>query len=476
MASRGEHPGPEMPVGGKIRILVVDDEPRMGEALAVALRRSGHACRPCTSGEEALRLFDDHGADVVVTDWRMPGMDGLELLRQLHQRRQDLPVILITAYGDVRSAVSAMQEGAFDYVTKPFDHDELRALVTRAVELDRLRRENRELRRTVGAEVGAAMVAESPAMTTVLDLVDRAAPSGAAVLITGESGTGKELVARRIHALSPRLGKPFVAVNCKAFAEGVLESELFGHEKGAFTGAEGRREGCFQRADGGTLFLDEIGEVPPGFQAKLLRALQEGEVLPVGGDRVVRVDVRLVAATNRDLRAEIAAGRFREDLFYRLAVIPAHLPPLRERRADVVPLAEHFLARHQDLRHGGRATEAGGVAEPLTLSAGARSALERHPWPGNVRELENAIERAVVLARGRTLEETDLLLSGPEEGPSTVAVAGTGTLQEHLDQAAAEHIRAALDHHEGRRAEAARDLGIDRTTLFRWIKRLGLEG
>jgi len=383
----------------KPRILIVDDEPRMGAALATALRRSGYACEACTSGTDALRIFGEHGADVVVTDRRMPGIDGMELMRELLKAKPGLPVILITAYGDVPSAVAAMRDGAFDYVTKPFDNDELRNLVARALELDRLRDENRLLRQEVGARFGDAIVAESEAMRAVLELVDRTGPSTASVLIQGESGTGKEVIAKRLHYRSPRVGRPFVAVNCKAFAPGVLESELFGHEKGAFTGADAERAGCFERADGGTLFLDEIGEVEPEFQVKLLRVLQEGEVLRVGGSAPRPVDVRIVAATNRDLRREIAAGRFREDLFYRLNVIPIRLPPLRRRRDDVLPLARHFLAMHAE--HGGRR---------LRLEPESEELLRRHPWPGNVRELENSIERAVVLARGDVIGADDLLL------------------------------------------------------------------
>ncbi len=447
----------------KPRVLIVDDEPRMGIALATALRRSGYACESCTSAADALQTFDEHGADVVVTDRRMPGMDGMELMRELLKKQPDLPVILITAYGDVPSAVKAMRDGAFDYVTKPFDNDELRKLVARALELDRLRDENRRLRQEVGARFGADVVAESAAMQRVLELIDRTGPSTASVLIQGESGTGKEVIAKRLHYRSPRVGRPFVAVNCKAFASGVLESELFGHEKGAFTGADAQRAGCFERADGGTLFLDEIGEVEPEFQVKLLRVLQEGEVLRVGGSEPRTVDVRVVAATNRDLRQEIAAGRFREDLFYRLNVIPVRLPPLRERREDVLPLARHFLGRSAE--QGGRQLRLGPEAEEL---------LRRHAWPGNVRELENAVERAVVLARGDVIDAEDLLLEDLPDVATAPEEQDGGTLQEHLDRCTADRVRAALEASGGGRAAAARDLGIDRSTLFRLMKRLGL--
>ncbi len=370
-------------------------------------------------------------------------------------------MILLTAHGSVPSAVAAMREGAFDYVAKPFDNDELRAVVARALDMTRLERENRYLRQEVASRYAPeAMVAESARSKELLTLLRRVAPSRSTVLIQGESGTGKELVARLLHYWSERVGQPFVAVNCKAFAEGVLESELFGHERGAFTGATAARAGCFERAAGGTLFLDEIGETSPDFQAKLLRVLQDGEVLRVGATQSRRVDVRLVAATNRVLRDEIAAGRFREDLFFRLNVIPIHLAPLRERREDILPLAHHFVDRH--------AAEAG---RRLQLAAEAEQVLLAHAWPGNVRELENAIERAVVLARSEAITPEDLLL---EQGLASPTTGGDGTLQESLDRAAAARIRAALETAKGQRAEAARTLGIERTTLYRMMKRLGL--
>jgi DNA-binding NtrC family response regulator len=443
------------------RVLVVDDEARMAELMAAALGRAGHACEVCTSGAAALEALEERGADVVVTDWKMPDQDGVSLMKAVHARRPGLPVILVTAHGTVPAAVAAMREGAFDYLTKPFDNDELRALVARALELSRLERENRWLREEVRTRYGPeTIVAESPSQKATLELVRRVAPSRAAVLVQGESGTGKELVARLLHYWSDRVGKPFVAVNVKAFAEGVIESELFGHERGAFTGAVAAKPGCFERAHGGTLFLDEIGEIGPDVQAKLLRVVQEGEVQPVGGTRVRRVDVRLVTATNRVLRDEVAAGRFREDLYFRLNVIPIHLMALRERPEDVLPLARHFLARH-----------AAEVGRRLVLSAEAEQVLAAHPWPGNVRELENAIERAVVLARDATITLEDLLLE--ERGPARAPSAG-GTLQDALDAAAAERIRAALASAGGERTAAARALGVDRTTLYRLMRRLGL--
>jgi DNA-binding NtrC family response regulator len=442
------------------RVVIVDDEPRMAAVVAMALARDGYECEQCGSAGEALAAIDARGADVVVTDLRMPDMDGLEMLRRLHARRPELPVILLTAHGSVPSAVAAMRDGAFDYVAKPFDNDELRALVARALDLTRLAQENRWLRQAVGSRYAPdSMVAESARSRELLALIRRVAPSRATVLVQGESGTGKELVARLLHFWSDRVAQPFVAVNCKAFAEGVLESELFGHEKGAFTGALSARAGCFERADGGTLFLDEVGEISPDFQAKLLRVLQESEVLRVGGATPRRVDVRVVAATNRALREEVAAGHFRQDLFFRLNVIPVQLAPLRERREDVLPLAERFLERF--------AREAGRL---LCFGPEALAALAAHPWPGNVRELENAIERAVVLARGTEITPEDLLL---EETPAPPAA--EGTLQECLDRAAAARIRAALAAAGRNRAAAAQALGIERTTLYRMMKRLGID-
>jgi DNA-binding NtrC family response regulator len=446
----------------KGRILIVDDEERMADVVAMALRRAGYDCETCQSGAAALQIVTERGADVVVTDLKMPQMDGLELLRRIHGSQPKLPVILVTAYATISSAVAAMREGAFDYVTKPFDNDEIRTLVARALDLTRLERENRYLRSEVASRYAPdTIVCESPRSRAVLDLVRRAAPSRATVLIQGESGTGKELIARLLHYWSERVGQPFVPVNCKAFAEGVLESELFGHEKGAFTGAVAARTGCFERATGGTLFLDEIGEVTSDFQGKLLRVLQDGEVLRVGGSQPRRVDVRVVAATNRVLREEITAGRFREDLYFRLNVIPVQLAPLRDRREDILPLARHFLARHS--ADAGRQLSFGADAEQLLLA---------HAWPGNVRELENAVERAVVLARNDCITPDDLLL----EQPATTSPTTDGnTLQDTLDRAAADRIRAALDAAGNQRAEAARALGIDRTTLYRMMRRFGIQ-
>jgi DNA-binding NtrC family response regulator len=452
-----------------VRIALLDDEARLVEILAMVLRREGYEVHGFTDPMAALAALESRDFDLLVTDLKMPGADGLEVLRRARKASPELPVILITAHATVPTAVAALREGAFDYVQKPFDNEELRALVKRALEVTRLARENRYLRAELRTRYSLdSIVAGSPRVREALELARRAAASRSTVLVTGESGTGKELVARAVHYHSERVGGPFVAVNCKALAPGVLESELFGHERGAFTGAERARPGLFERADGGTLFLDEIGEIEPSFQTKLLRVLQERRIQRVGGSEEKPIDVRIVAATNRDLRAEIAAGRFREDLYFRLAVIPIHLPPLRERREDVLPLAVHFLA------HWNR--------ELSRSVAGWTPEVERwllaHDWPGNVRELENAIERGVVLARGERIGFDDLLVDPPGEEPRPDAAqgaAGGASLQEFLDAAAAERIRRVLEQTGGKRVEAARRLGIDRATLYRLMRRYGIE-
>ncbi len=451
----------------KPRIAVLDDEQRLVDILAMVLRREGYDVQTFTDPDAALEAVRAEPFDVLITDLKMPGMDGLEMLRRTKTSDPELPVILITAHATVQTAITAMREGAFDYVEKPFDNDELKALTRRALEVTRLARENRYLRAELKQRYALeALVAESPAMREVLDLARRAARSRSTVLITGESGAGKEIVARAVHYHSDRVGQPFVAANCKAFAEGVLESELFGHEKGAFTGAERAKPGLFERADGGTLFLDEIGEVNSDFQGKLLRVLQERKVQRVGGIEERAVDVRVVAATNRDLRAETAAGRFREDLYFRLAVIPIHLPPLRDRREDVLPLARHFLTKwNKELSR-----------KIVGWTPEVEAYLLRHAWPGNVRELENAIERGVVLARGDRITPEDLLIdAGPDETSSNRQETAEN-LQSFLDQAAAERIRAVLKEVHGARLEAARRLGIDRTTLYRLMRKYRIEG
>jgi len=435
----------------------------MAEVVAMLLRREGIDARAHTESGALLAALERNPVDCLVTDLRMPGPDGLEVLRRARALDPELPVILMTAYATVPTALAAMREGAFDYVQKPFENEELIALVRRALDVTRLSRENRFLRAELRQRFALdGVVAESALMQAVLDLVRRAARGRATVLVTGESGTGKELVARALHYHSDRIAGPFVAANCRAFAPGVLESELFGHERGAFTGAERARPGLFERAHGGTVFLDEIGEIDPDFQAKLLRVLQERRVRRVGGDDERELDVRVVAATNRDLRAEVAAGRFREDLYFRLAVVPIEIPPLRERREDVLPLARRFLA----LANAELGRSIRGFSPELARW------LSAYDWPGNVRELENAIERGVVLAQGEELDLADVAL---ETGSSDKHDPLSEGLQEFLEHAAAERIRKALAEANGVKAEAARRLAIDRTTLYRLMRRYGIE-
>ncbi len=427
-------------------------------------------------------------------------MDGMDLLKKVQSKDPDMAVVMSVPLPAVESAKEALRSGAFDCLTKPFDSDELNAVVSRAVEMSALQRENRKLREQLDvASIAAGFIAEAPKSRQLVSMIRRVAPSRTTALIDGETGTGKELVARMLHYWSDRADGPFLAINCKALADGVVESELFGHEKGSFTGAIRDRAGCFERASGGTLFLDEIGEAGPDFQAKLLRVLEDGEVLRVGGSKPRKVDVRIVTATNRKLRHEVAAGRFRADLYFRLSVIPLRIAPLRERREDILPLARHFLAFHS--------TEAG---RPLMLSPEAEEALVAHRWPGNVRELENVIERAVVMSGQETLmpeafafdddgSDEDLVqVAGIARGAAVhpAVVANTlesqmnsnhaqdaappaasqdeGTLQESLDRAAAVRIRTALAAAGGNRVDAATALGVDRTTLYRLMKRLSL--
>ncbi len=444
------------------RVLIVDDEARMVEIVGMVLRRDGFDVETFTIGSEALARHEEDPFDLVLTDMRMPGLDGLDILRRVREISTETPVILFTAHATVSTAIEALHDGAFDYMQKPFDNDALRACVRRALERTRLARENRYLRAELHRRHALSdIVATSRSMLDVLDLVRRAARSPATVLVYGESGTGKELIARAVHFHSDRVAGPFVAVNCKAFAEGLLESELFGHERGAFTGADRTRVGLFEQAAGGTLFLDEIGEISESFQAKLLRVLQEREIRRIGGEESRAVDVRIVVATNRDLQKDIAQGHFREDLYFRIAVIPIRIPPLRERPEDILPLARHFLVEHQ--RATGRAW--------TPFSDEVEELLCQHTWPGNVRELENAIERAVVLAEGDTLLASDLLLDA-SDGKK---VADGPTLQAALDSATAQAIRGALVATGGAKGLAAERLAIDRTTLYRLIRKYTLE-
>ena len=476
--------------------MIVDEEFDVARAAAMVLSQAGYECETCPTVETALRVLECKGVDVIVADMRMPGMDGMDgmdLLKKVQSKQLELAVVLSVPSPPAESAKAALRAGAFDCVSKPFDSDELSAVVTRAVAMTTLQRENRKLRGQLDvASVAAGFVAEAPISHQLVAMIRRIAPSRTTALIEGETGTGKELVARMLHYWSNRAEGPFLAINCKALADGVVESELFGHEKGSFTGAIRERAGCFERASGGTLFLDEIGEAGPDFQAKLLRVLEDGEVLRVGGSKPRKVDVRIVAATNSNLRREVAAGRFRADLYFRLSVIPLKIAPLRERREDILPLAHHFLAFHS--------TDTG---RPLMLSPQAEEALLNYSWPGNVRELENVIERAVVMSNQDKLMpeafafdhddfDEDLgagvdSLSGADAAPGSTTNSSQarraaerngnqaeGTLQTTLDRAAAVRIKAALAAAGGNRVEAAATLGVDRTTLYRLIKRLSL--
>jgi len=423
-------------------ILVVDDEASQRELLGGFARSLGFRSEEASSGEEALRVVHDHPPDMVLLDVRMPGMNGIETLAAIRQTAGDLPVLLITAHADLRQAVDAVKSGADDYLTKPVDLDELEAAI-----LDALGRGERAER--VVADLPPGFVCESPAMRRVVETAAVVAPSNAPVLVMGESGVGKEVVARLIHRWSPRRDGPLVAANCAGLPESLIESELFGHAKGAFTGATASRQGFFRAAHHGTLFLDEIGELPLHLQPKLLRALESGEVTPVGSDAPIEVDARLVAATNQDLAAAVAEGRFRDDLYYRINVIELVVPPLGERREDILPLARRFAAEFS----GG----------PSRLSPQATQCLLAHPWPGNVRELRNAIQRACLLCRGDVIlgehlppKVAALALQPPE------AAADRGRLS-RMERAT---ILATLDECDGNRTHAAKKLGISRRALI----------
>ena len=453
-------------------ILVVDDDLAHRTMLRTMLRSWGYEVHEAEDGDEAIAAVRERTFDAVLTDVRMARVDGISALRGILEYNPALPVVLMTAYSSVETAVEALRLGAYDYLIKPLDFDLLRHTLERALEHSRLSVENRELRRQLtDASAGPGILGRSKAMQDMLQILATVAPTEATVLITGESGTGKELVARALHAGSARSQKPLVTVNCAALAENLLESELFGHEKGSFTGAERRREGRFSQAHGGTLFLDEIGEMPLQLQAKLLRALQEGEVQRVGSDAPITVDVRVLAATNRDLRVEVAERRFREDLYFRLNVITMEVPPLRARAEDIPLLAAHFMerfaARNRKVLKG--------------FSSQAMDVLLRYAWPGNVRELENAVERAVILSTGDLITERELPLALTDERAPVAAVGesaaeGAGSLaglplEEVERRAIVETLREAEDN----KSEAARRLGITRATLHNKLKKYGLE-
>jgi two-component system response regulator HydG len=436
-------------------VLVVDDEPSNLASIEKIFQKDGMRVLTAGDARAALDLLRTHKVEVVLTDLMMPAISGLELLRAVKQVSPDVEVVLMTAYGTVETAVQAMREGAYDFVEKPLKRVTIVKSVRKAAERRSLTLENRMLKQELQVLTARGIVGSSPALKRVLDIATHAAPSSATVLVLGESGTGKELLARFIHQRSARAHAPFVAVNCSAIPETILEGELFGHEKGSFTGAVARREGRFAKAGGGTLFLDEIGELTPSVQVKLLRVIQEGEFEPVGGD-TVKADVRIVAATNKDLKAEVAGGRFREDLYYRLNVIALTAPPLRTRREDIPLLLDHFLGVY--CKKNGRAR--------LEASREALALLMDYPWPGNVRELENVIERAVVLCRSQKLTPEDLPESIRDAEPSEPSHI-TFSVGTPLDEVELRLIRETLRHAKGDKSVAAQLLGISTRTIYR---------
>ncbi|MBZ5583159.1 MAG: sigma-54 dependent transcriptional regulator [Acidobacteriia bacterium] len=440
----------------KGRILIVDDELVVRDSLGKWFTSEGYTARPVGSAREALETIQQTEFDIALIDIKMPGMDGMELQSRLRDADPDLTIVIMTGYASVETAVQALKRGAYDYITKPVDPDELSHLVSNALEHKRARREVARLRENLQeAAPGTELIGKSPAMKKVVELIEMVAPTEATVLITGESGTGKEVVARAIHAAGPRRYMPMVAIHCGALTETLLESELFGHEKGAFTGAQYRKKGKFEVADGGTVFLDEISDISLKTQTDLLRVLQEKEIVRVGGNQPLKVDFRCVAATNKNLEALVKAGSFRPDLYYRLHVFCIDLPPLRDRREDIPLLVSHFLNKF-----------CMATSRPLPqISSEALDLLMRHEWPGNVRELENAVERALVVGRGSEIRPGDFSFQFQTEEPR-----GGKTLED-VERAHIEHILRETQHNLSR---AARVLDIDRTTLYNKLRRYGL--
>ena len=456
-------------------ILIVDDEPNYQIILSEFLRDEGFDTLTADNGKQALGLVKADGdLDLIITDMQMPGMDGFALLEAVKEHDPALPVIMITAYGEVEKAVRAMQLGAFNYLTKPFNNDELLACVHKAIEHYSLARDNRRLRQEVSQRYRFdQLVGKNKAMQQLYGLIERVAPSSSNVLITGESGTGKELVARAIHYNSPRREAPFVAINCAALPEALLESEFFGHERGAFTGAVATRKGKFELADTGTIFLDEIGDMPQLLQAKLLRVIQERSFERVGGSRAIQVDVRIVAATNKDLKDEVAQGAFREDLYYRLNVIHLPLPPLRERADDIPLLAEHFVRKYAEL--SGK--------EGLSIAPETLRVLASLPWDGNVRELENTIERATVLCQGPVIEPEDVqpmsgILASADAPPVNLnldQLPPEAKLNDVLNDIEEKMLRKALEETGFVQTQAAKRLGITKSLLQYKIKKFQIK-
>ncbi|OGP52689.1 MAG: hypothetical protein A2Y65_07180 [Deltaproteobacteria bacterium RBG_13_52_11] len=442
----------------KGHILVVDDEPSMRTTLSILLKREGYQVSQASDGVEAIKMLEPGEYDMVLTDLKMEGVDGIELLRHVRAAAPQTEVLIFTAYGTIATAVEAMKLGAYDYIGKPFDEEELLLKVARALERKALVKEVQDLRAELRGQGGVKLIiAASKEMREVLATIDQVAPTEATVLIEGESGTGKELVARAIHRGSPRSDCPFIPINCSTFPDTLLESELFGYEKGAFTGADKGRKGLFEAAHKGTLFLDEIGDMPRPLQGKLLRVLQEGEVRRLGSTAPIRVQVRIVTATNKEIESLVAQGILRDDLFYRLNVVRIHIPPLRERPDDIMPLAQHFLEIYSK-----RAQK-----EIMGFAPDAAQAMLDHPWPGNVRELENAVERGLILCRSSSITSQDLSLGLPFFD----AGFGKGVTLKELQR---RHTLSVLERHGGNQAKAARELGIGRNTLWRRLKEYGI--
>ena len=451
-------------------ILIIEDEAKMRRLLELNLGEDGFKTLSAGDAESGLKLLDSEPVHLVLTDLKLPGMNGLEFLHIAKQQNQFLPIVVMTAFGSVETAVEAMKAGATDYVLKPFSLAEIRMVVHKELDNSRLREENRSLREALGEKfTHPNIVALSPKMQEVLATVERVAPTNSTVLLGGESGVGKDLIARAIHEKSRRASGPFVKINSTAIPENLLESELFGYEKGAFTGATTSKPGKFETADKGTLFLDEIGDVPPVTQVKLLRVLQEREFERLGGTRTVKVDVRLLAATNRDLRAALEDGTFREDLYYRLNVVPIDIPPLRAHKEDIPALATLFVTRF--------AKESGRAEKITGISPAAMQILTAHYWPGNVRELQNVIERACALAQGGDLQPSDIQLDTPRNrstasGPGADRFLPDGMT---LDQWEDEMIRESLKRAGGNKSQAARLLGLSRNALRYRLSKIGID-
>jgi len=437
------------------RILVVDDEPSIRSQLEEALQEAGYQTKGAGDGRAAAELALQDSFDFCLSDIRMPGLSGLELLRKFGETSPETMVILMTAHRELDTAIEALRLGAVDYLLKPFKPQELIAKLRRLEEHRRLVLENRNLRQTVEDVAPSRMIGDSPAMLKVLETVDRVASLPSHVLITGESGTGKDLVARALHERGSRAKAPFVPINCAAIPETLLESELFGHVKGAFTGAVDNKEGLLKTAGEGTIFLDELGEMPPAVQSKLLRAIESREIQPVGSTRRIQIQARIVVATNRDLAADVKSGKFREDLYYRLAVVELHVPPLRDRREDIPQLANHFVQKYA--RDLGRSVR-GISRDALRLLAG-------HDWKGNIRQLSNAIERAVIFATGEEIQPADL--PSPVQGATPRDPEPTGTLHDATSEFERAYILRVIEECGGNKRKAARQLGLSFTTLYR---------